>query len=221
MIRSTIRAKARRKLDEETATFWEDDDLNDFLDEAIRYYWLWMVEADHPATKTETTHNIVAGTSTIALPSDWIASRLIERVFDTFTYPVWWYERFEAPNYTAGASTTSVVGYLPRVRFSGTNLLLEPTPADNITGGIRHEYYYVPSDIADDSASPPSPLGNLYPEMLIHRMVLLAKQKEEMIGGGGVDVSTTERILMPYEQKFKETIEVPAKHRSYVQPFMC
>ena len=215
----TIKTKARRKLDETTAAFWEDDDLTDFVNDSYYYYWLWMIQAAHPITLKETTHNIVASTAEIALPSDWVESRLVERVYDNYTIPLWWNERFEEGNWTAGVSSTGVEGYSPRIRFVGANLVIEPTPSSSITGGIKHTYFYTPTELSTGTDTPTGPLGSQYAPMIIERVMLLAKEKEEAVGRTGVDMMPTSQILQQWEQKFKESIELPISHRNYVKPF--
>ena len=218
MNRGETKTRARRKLDETTATFWTDDDLNDFYESAYWYYWAWMVQATHPVTARATSPDldIVALQNAIALPSDFLVGKLVERVFDNYTVPVWWKERYETGNYTAGTASTGLLGYSPRIRFVGTDMLLEPTPSENVTGGIRMDYHFIPVMPATDSASPVDPISTMFPELLIERTVRLAKEKEEMIAGGGVSQAAT---LTEIEQRFKETIELPIMHRVYVEPY--
>lgn len=221
MDRSTIRTKARRRLDETSEAFWTDDELNDYINEGYLYYWQWFISAKNPGAIKNTTLNIVGGTASIALPADFCMARLVERVLSTGTFPLWYSERADLPNYTAGVPSGNDT-YLPKVRFEGANVILEPTPSDSVTGGIKLTYYFYPDRLTADSGvsgTPNAAFHDFFHDLIVYQCVLLAKAKEEHLGGGGADLGAWGALMRDKEQKFKETIETPTTQRQYVQPF--
>lgn len=215
MNRGTIRTKARRKLDETAAKFWTDDDLNDYIDQGYNFYWQWMVQAQHNLTITTTTLNLVSGTATIALPSDFLEARLVERVTANYTIPLPYYERYNTLNMTSGYVDNASAVYT--CRFLGSSLLLEPTPQITETGGIKLTYFRTPTALSSDSDTPEIP--SIFHDMLVTYTVIQAKEKEEAESNQPADVAPFIRTLEKQEQLFKESIERSTTQRVFVQPF--
>lgn len=215
MNRLQIRQKARRKLDETSAKFWTDEDLNDFINQGYRYYWQWMIQAGQYITLKETNLDIVASTSTIALPSDFIKVKMLERVIDGIQIPLDYYDRTESENYTTGVSTAN---FLYSYRLLGANLVLEPTPQESATSGLKLTYFYMMDEMDDDSDIPLIPL--LYHDLLVSYAVIQAKEKEEGLAGGGADMSPFVMTMQQQEQLFKESIEPDSLQSQFVRP-MC
>lgn len=212
-----MRTRLRRKLDETSEDYWTDDELTDYINEAYYYYWQWLLNARDNRALKSTTLNIVADTAEIALPSDFISARLIEKVEDNSTYPIEWFERFDEPNYTGGVSYT---GYYSgfTIRFVGTDLVLEPTPNTSETGGIKLTYYFLPAELSDDSDTPDAGFSALYHDLLLFKAAVFAKTKEESYGGGA-PVGSWEYICQQKEQQFKASIEQPSVQRMAARPF--
>lgn len=214
-----IRTNARDLLDESTASYWPDAQLNRFINRAYRYYWMWLIEQNVPGILKTTTLNIVADTATIALPSDFVKARLVERVFDSYTVPLRYFERYDTINRTDGTSVNDIIGYLPDYHFVGSNLVLEPTPSDSQTGGIKLTYYYIPTELSSDSDVPNPMLPSLYHDLLVYGCVMDAKRKEESVANTGADVGGFMSAKLELEQKFKESIEGTSVQRTSVEPY--
>jgi len=215
MLTSTIITRARLKLDEASAKFWTDAELLNYINKGYYYYWQWMIQAQHPLTLKPTTLDTTAGTATVALPSDFIAVRLLEYVYSDRTEPLVYRERYDEASYTnlSSADNTSVYTY----RIEGSNLVLEPTPQTTTTSGIlKMIYYYLPDELGTgDTPTIPA----MYHNLLIDYCVVQGKRKEEAEGGGGTDIGVFMRDLMESEQSFKEMIERSSYQRIYVQHF--
>jgi len=206
-------------LDEVSQSFWSDEELNDYINAGYYYYWQWMLNAKHPGTIKTTYISIVSGVASYPLPSDFHSARLVERVFNSETVPMQYYERFETANRISATVVSYLRGYLPRYHFEGENLVLEPTPADNIENGIKLTYRFIPPRLSKDTDSPHPAFHDFYHELLVGYCVIQAKEKEEMVGGGGADIVPFIRSHELREQKFKETIELSSEQRVYVEPF--
>jgi hypothetical protein len=212
-----IRTKVRRKLDETSEGFWLDDELDDYINESYFSLWQMMLNAKHQGCLTSTTLNITGGSANVALPADFQAARLIEKVVDSGTVPLWWEERFDQTNYTAGVSTGSFFPF--KVRFVGQNLIIEPTPQDSETGGLKLTYYFFPNRLDDDTDEPNAGLHDFYQDLITYEAVLIAKAKEEMVGGGGADLGAWGMLMEKKKSDFKGTIELPSVTRQAVEPF--
>lgn len=212
-----MRTRLRRKLDESSESYWTDDELNDYLNEAYYYYWQWLLNARDNRALKSTTLNIVADTAEIALPSDFVAARLVEKVENNVTYPIEWFERFDEPNYTGGVTYSS---HYPNftVRFVGSNLVLEPTPNTSETGGIKLTYYFYPAEMSIDTESPDAGFSPLYHDLLPYKASVFAKTKEEQYGGGA-PLGSWEYLCQQKEQQFKASIELPSVQRACARPF--
>lgn len=212
-----MRTRLRRKLDESEESYWTDAELTDYINEAYYYYWEWLLNARDNRSLKSTTLDIVAGTAEIALPSDFVVARLVEKVEDNSTYPIKWFERFDEPNYTAGVSYSN---YYPdfTIRFVGSNVVLEPTPNTSQTGGIKLTYYFHPTELSDDTDIPDAGFSPLYHSLLPFKAAVYAKTKEEAYGGGA-PVGSWEYICQQKEQQFKASIEMPSVQRVCARPF--
>lgn len=219
----TIRTKARRKLDETTTgntnVFWTDDELNDYVNDGYLHYWQWMVNAKHPGTFKSTTLNIVSGTSTIALPSDYLEARLVERVFDAALVPMQYQPRFDTSKATSGIVATSLLGYLPSYDFIGQNLDLNPTPQESVTSGIKLTYIFWPDRLSANGDTPNAAFHSGFHDLLVGWAVIQAKEKEEMVGGGGADAGPVLASQKRREDAFKASIELPTLQRFYSEPW--
>jgi len=159
--------------------------------------------------------SIVSGTASIALPSDFILARLVERVLDNRTIPLKYFERYDTSN-----STTSSFGsesYLPSYRFESSNIILEPTPQESIANGLKITYFKNVSDLTLDADIPA--FSSLWHDLLVVFAVCRAKEKEEALGLGGTDLGVFTASLRDKETMFLQTIEISSIQRVYSQPF--
>ena len=212
---SQLRAKSRLKLDEVSEGFWTDDELDGYIGESYFDLWQIMLNAKHQGTLKTDLLDIVGGTAEIPLPTDFSAARLVERVIDGGTVPLWWEERFDQPNYTTGITS----GYRFNVRFVGQNLVCEPTPSDSQTDGIKLTYYFFPEQLEDDIDTPNAALHAFYHDLIPYGAVVIAKSKEEMVGGGGADLGPWGALMQAKLERFKASVELPSVTRQAVEPF--
>lgn len=219
----TIRAKARRKLDETTTgnsgVFWTDNELNDYINDGYFYYWQWLIDARNPAILKRTSLDITSGVDTITLPSDFLTARLVERVFDSATVPMQYAPRFDSSKSTNGTVASSLLGYLPSYDFFGSNLVLNPTPQETISGGILLTYMFAATRLSNDTDTPNAAFPDLFHDLLVGWCVIQAKDKEEMIGGGGSDMAPFLASQAKREALFKSSIESTTLQRFYSEPW--
>lgn len=172
-----------------------------------------MIQGQHPSCLKNTTLNIVASTATVALPTDFVSIRLLERNYSDRTVPLKYNERYDETSYKTTANSTGRYSY----RIEGSNIVLEPTPQSSETSGLKITYFYVPDELSADGNSPSIP--TLYHNILVESCCVQAKRKEESEGGGGTDIGSFLADLKEQEQLFKEMIERSTLQRVFVQPF--
>lgn len=212
-----LRTRVRQYLDEPTAVYWQDVEINNWINQAYNYYYTQIAEGFDGYFTKATTLDIIATQALYPVPIDFWKVRLLERVFSTFTIPLRLYERMEAPNITANGNYSNL--YTPTYRFQGQNILLEPTPDITIVGGLRLEYLPIPTLMAADGDSPdPGYLQN-WDEALVLRATLSCKQKEEAVVNSGTDAASIMAMLESWEQTIKESVELRSTQRHYSEPF--
>jgi len=216
---STITTKARRKLDEVTEKFWDDDELWDYINDGYYQYWMWMIRAVNRGVVKSTTLNITADTAEIALPSDYFLARLVERVVDSATIPMDYKERYDSANRTSGTSSSASFGYVPQYHFEGQNLIIEPTPGDTVANGIKLTYIFIPDRMTAGTDEPDDGFPDFFHDLLVGYCVIQAKEKEEMVTPGGADISPFVVSQGKREQMFKEVIELETLQRIYSEPW--
>jgi hypothetical protein len=168
-----MRAKARLLLDEASAAFWTDDEIDWYINEAYKYYYNYLVHSDYNRLRSTTNLSIVSGTETVALPSGCLSCSMLERVFDTKTIPLEYKERFEYRNITSGADSSY---YLPTWTVRGSNIVLEPTPTASWTNGLLLHYYPEPSEMSSDSDEPDAGFLSTFHGMLPVKAAIFAKE---------------------------------------------
>lgn len=213
-----LRTRVRAYLDEPTARFWSDAELNNWINQAYFYNYMELVDAYENYFATIVYYDIIAGVETYALPPDFDKFRLIERVINnTQTIPLQEFNRFESPNLIGGYSATDL--NLPTYRFVGANFVLEPTPQVTILGGLRLEYVPAPISMVADADQPRSTFLDHWQEIIVLRAVISAKLKEELVSNEGADTSPFQSMLISWENKVKEAIEQRTEGRRYTEPF--
>ncbi|MDX1902089.1 MAG: hypothetical protein SFW66_08855 [Gammaproteobacteria bacterium] len=211
-----IRTKARRKLDEDTARFWSDDELNDYINQGYFFLWQKYIDAGNRKAETSTLLSLVANTREVALPSDFNRARLLEHLVGDLWIPCTFYERYDT---MVSENNASDVGDQEQFcyHFQGDNLILEPTPNSDETDTLRLTYFFMVSEMDDDADVPE--LESIYHDILTSYCCVQAKEKEEMITGNGADLSP---FVMTYEKQlsqFINNIQLPSQQRVYAQPF--
>lgn len=213
-----LRTRVRDYLDEPTAAFWTDAQLNNWINQAYFYYYMELVDAYESYFATTIFYNIVSGLANYPLPADFDKLRLLERVIDgTTTVPLMEFNRLEAPNIISNFTYTNA--YLPTFRFYGSEFLLEPTPSVNVANGLRFEYVPAPVTMVLDSDQPNQGFLNHWQETIVLKAVISAKMKEEMVGNQGADLGPFQTMLTTWENKVKEALEQRTMGRRYTEPF--
>lgn len=212
-----LRTRVRAYLDEPVAAYWADAELNTWINQAYFYYYMWIVASFEGYFAKDILIDIVATQPKYAIPNDFYKIRLLERVYNSWTVPLRVYDRMETANITANSNYSQL--YLPTYRFEGQNIVLEPTPDTDITGGLRLEYVPQPTALTVDASTPDAGYLTMWEEPLVIRAAISAKMKEESVVNSGTDVGTLQSLMTNYEQTIKESFEQRTMQRRYTEPF--
>jgi len=214
--RVQLRTRVRAYLDETSAFYWPDSELNNWIIQSYYYYYQWIIQTFEGYFLKDTLMNITANVSKYALPNDFFKIRLLERILNNYTVPMRCYDRMETSNIISGANYgTSLV---PTYRFEGQFIVLEPTPDSSFVNGMRLEYYHTPSNLPLDTSTLDNGYLEIWEEPIVLRAVISAKQKEEAVANTGTDLSPLWKQVNEYEQNIKETAEQRTTNRRFTEP---
>lgn len=206
-----LRTRQRYLVDEPSAKFWEDVELNWYLNIAYSIYYEELVNAGYSKLESApATLNITAGTETVALPSDYFLWAMLELVKDNKTIPLTYQPRYEAINLTSGSDTSD---YEPTWYIRGSNIVLEPTPGASVTGGLKFHYYPSLTELSSDSDTPV--IDAIFHHLIAVKGAIIAKE-------GRQEAVTTElnQLLDKLEKPFWSLIKNLVKSRQYTTPYM-
>jgi hypothetical protein len=128
-IRDYVRADFNQS---DVGSFIQEADIDRWANEAYMYYARKLMLTSEGYFEQTFGLDITAGTETIALPTVFdgrgkhLKTILLERCLATCRVPLQYHRRYTEANSTNGG--VSGLSYLPRYKFRGNNIVLEPTP---------------------------------------------------------------------------------------------
>lgn len=200
----------------ESNSFWKDVELAEYLNEAVRIYFLECVMVNEGYFTTQSDLNVVADTETVALPSDCFqVKNLYKKV--TNGYALLPYRN----NLTEGYSTqggSSNETYFPSYYFRGNSLVLHPVPNSAETSGLRLEYIQFPDQMVWGGDSLTAQVSPVFKQLLVIYAVYKAKLKESMVNGVNVFAIPQQHLGELYKT-FKDTLSKRSKNPIYTVQF--
>jgi hypothetical protein len=151
---------------------------------------------------------VVAGsTTTITVGgAPWAVNQWQNKFAEFTTLPN---QAFRITSNTANTLTVTDMGFDP------TGLTLRVvTP-----GGMRLEYYKIPTPMASDSDTLDPGYLVVWEEPLVLRAVISAKQKEEAVANTGTDLAPLWKQVQEYEQNIKEAAHQRTTNRRYTEVY--
>lgn len=201
---------------------WLDDELSEYLNEAIRLYFLecTSVNEGYFTTQTGTMANpdldIVSGVEGVALPVDCFQIKNVwKKVNDGWVILNYKNSLTESYSNIDGGNGES---YFPGYTFQGNNLVFRPTPDFSEVGGIRLEYLQFPETMVYGGDAMTSQVSPIFKQLITMYAVYKAKLSESMTNG--VDLfSVPKSNLDQLTQLFRDTIQKRSKNPTYVIAF--
>lgn len=163
-----------------TNSFWTDDELLVYVNEAIRRYFTEVVQNANGEFNAAVSLDLTANSDTVALPSDFFQVRALYR-----TVPQG-YEMLAFRNNLTEGFYTGVGGgssYQPYWYLRGNNIVLRPTASFAETGAFLLEYVYFPSTIVTGGDTLTSDVSPVFRDLIETYAVYKAKVKESLVSG--------------------------------------
>ena len=214
-----FRQRIRRylvELNKETS-FWTDTFLNQLFNasyrrrsaQLIRAYEGWFVQTAY--------RDIEEDKSTYGFPDGVQRLQRVEILRSNGDLvPLERYERFAETN--PGESSAVGDQYYPTYRPFANGLILEPTPTEDITNGLRIEYAGLPTKLSGDSDVLHPSFPEIYDELLVLDTVIIAMAAEGIHEVG--PVSAIIQLRNEYEMDFIAFTDQRTIARDFVDPFI-
>lgn len=126
--------------------YYTSNEIKDAIGKAFEYYTLKLIRSGEGHFKTTANLDLTADTETISLallsPAFLKGSILWRKVTNGYI-PLEKREGRYDPNITVGVGSGDV--YLPKYKYRGTNIVLDPPPKTSEIAGLKLEYIYLPT----------------------------------------------------------------------------
>lgn len=215
---SRIILEARLLLNQTKATnsFWSDEELGNYANDAIRKYFLELISHDEGQFHAITDLDIVANQETVDLPLDFFKIKCVYKKTDT-GYQLLRYWNNHITSYDAN-NNSSANNYSPYYYFRGNSLVLRPIPGFSETAGIRIEYTQLPDQLIVGSDTLPSGISSVFKELIVMYVVYKAKVKESLVTGTDT-ASVAGTLLEDTHRIFKESVSNRSNSVQFIAPF--
>lgn len=198
-------------------SFWKDDELTIYINDAIRQYFLVVNEnAEGQFDATPVYLNIVSGQEEVDLPTDCFEVRALYKVQSQRNVMLV-YDN----NLTKSYGTVDNTGgdtYAPSYYFRGESLVLRPVPQFNETAGLLLEYTAFPETLITGQDSMTRGISPVFKELVVKYACYQAKLKESSVRGGDTFLPVERHLSSLFEQ-FKRSVDNRSKYPQFIKPF--
>jgi hypothetical protein len=164
-------------------SFWSDEELTMYLNDAVRTYFTMLVEAGQGQFDvTPANLDIVAGQEEVSLPSGCYEVRAVYKK-RTDAYEILPFVNNVTENYSTQGGT-SAEAYTPSYYFRGDALVLHPVPQFSETAGLKVEYSKIPDTMIWGGDTLNTGISPVFKELIITYCAYKAKLKESAVNGG-------------------------------------
>lgn len=197
-------------------SFWSDDELTAYLNEAVRRYFVEVVQHFEGQFTTTTDLNITTDTETISLPSDFFEMKALYKKV-TNGYEMLHYRN----QLTGGYSTqggTAANAYFPSYYLRGNNLVLRPVPNFSETSGLKLEYVQFPETLVTGGDTLTAQISPVFRDLIEAYAVWKAKVKESLVNGSNTAALALQNLNDLF-LAFKESIGQRSASPTAIRPF--
>lgn len=197
-------------------SYWADDELTLYINDATRFYFQMLNEYAEGQFDTSTTLDLVSGTETVSLPSDFFEIKSIyyhsgdDRIVMRYANNI---------NESYSVQNTGTGDFIPSYYFRGNSIVLRPIPNSDKSPGLTLEYTRFPEEVIWGTDSLPSGISAPFKEMIVTYAIYKAKVKES----ASLGVNTYQGYLNHLDiltKQFKETATMRSKYPQFVKPFI-
>lgn len=197
-------------------SIWTDLELTEYLNEAIRLYFVEVSHSNEGLFTVKSSLNIVANTETVALPADCFEIKALRKTV-TNGYEILDYRNDLTESYSTQGGTGSNT-YLPYYFLRGNNIVLRPTPNFSETGGLELEYIQFPETMVNGGDTMTAQVSPVFKNLIEMYAVYKAKLKESLVNGVSMHEVAKQNLNEIY-MLFKEAIQKRSANPVYVLPF--
>lgn len=197
-------------------SFWTDQELTEYLNEAVRLYFAEVSHVNEGQFTTKTALNIVANTETVALPTDCFVVKALRKKSASDWLILDYVNDITNSYSTQGGSGSDT--FVPYYFFRGNSLVLRPTPNFSETAGLELEYMQFPDMLAGAADSLSNQISPIFKQLIEAYAIYLAKVKESTVNGVVMHKIPQERLDMLYIS-FKEAVANRSRGPQYIIPF--
>lgn len=199
---------------DENNSNWSNEQVLNYLNEAVRRYFGEVVQKSEGLFTKQADLDIVSGTDTIALPSDWFEIVRLYKKIGTEYYIMPYDNAFNQDYTTNGpSSSTNIMSYY----FRGDDLVLRDVPQFSETGGLRMEYIFFPETMVHGGDTLTTNVAPVFKDLIEMYAVYKCKLAES-IRGSNVDViSAIKQDVADLYRQFRDVIEERAHYTDRIQ----
>lgn len=197
-------------------SFWSDQELTRYLNEAIRLYFLEVTNNNEGFWTKVSTLNLVSGTETVALPTDCYQVKNVWMQVNQ-GWNILPYRNNVSESFSTQGGTDSNT-YAPSYEFRENSLVLYPTPNFSATGVLRIQYIYFPDVLMQSGDTASTNMMPIFRQVIEMYAVYKAKVKESLVNGVDTSVLAKTNLGDLYTQ-FKAVVQQRSKYPQFVSPW--
>jgi hypothetical protein len=217
MMLSEFRTQTRYYLADPNNKRWGVPEVDSYINMALGFYYNKLVNLAYEGIATTPVDlNTVAGTNTIALPSDFHQGKILYKYYPsvktgaTKKIPCKFKQNYEQTQLLSGLTGT----YKPSYSFVGRSLLLDPVPWETLTAAFELHYWPVMTNLVNATDEPVAGFSKQWHQMIPIKAAYIAKSLREE-----EDTTNIERLLAVEEQPFNDMLDVMTIARRQIEPF--
>lgn len=214
-----LRDRVRRWLHELAPgnSFWSDTFIDQQINVSYRRRSADLVMAHEGFFTNVATRDLVADQERYAWPPGFERLLKLEVVrTDGTTVPLERQERHFSVNFTDVNNTQD--SYVPTYRPIGGGFVLEPAPGETVTGGIRLEYYGLPTLMQADGDSLHVDFPRSMDELVVLDATVACMDSENLMETGAMRTALRQRA--DWEVSFERYIDNRVISTNKIQPFI-
>lgn len=213
-----LRQRVRIKLQETTAQFYTDQEINESIGESYEYYSGILIETGEGYFQTVKFLGFQANIETVSvanLDPPFMEVAILSRCTSNGYIPLIWNPQRFTFNSTILSGQANA--YIPKAKMRGTDIVLIPQPqsdevpvvvSGNSQTGLKLEYEYIPTfpvfDSPDDFTFDEQFPSLFEPMVIIYTVISCLENKDAM--GGVSDIQSFRGRLEKWEDRFMKSL---------------
>lgn len=197
-------------------SFWSDEDLTDYINDAIAIYFSEVKHNNEGLFTVTTTLNVTANTETVSLPTDCFEVRALYKKYSNGWSPLPYRPRSDESYNTEGIGDSSA--YLMYYFLRSNNIVLRPLPGFSETGGLQLEYISFPDVLVSGGDTLTTQIAPVFRQLIEIFAVYKAKLKESLVTGTAVHKPAEENLSTIYKL-FRDAIQLRSLGVTAVKPY--